>query len=90
MKNSTKQMTGYKPSQFAPAIQFLWAPDIHISTVKKGCSNCGRGGEKAHPVNCDNLWKEMMRTEGAKVQCWRPAGSILIWGETDEPGKQTI
>ena len=88
MKNSTMQMKGYKPSQFAPAIQFFWGKDIHISDFRKGCGNCGRGEEKDHLVNCDNLWKQMRGTEGDKIECWRPPGSILVWGEEYERREQ--
>ena len=81
MKNSTKQMTGYKPSQFAPVVQSLWAPDIHISTVKKGCKTCAAREDEYGVNGCNVRWDYMREQGGGMVECWRPPGSILVWGE---------
>lgn len=46
----------------------------------KRCSTCGRwkGLDKG---GCD-LFRKMAKLK--RWACWRPAGTILIWGEVDE------
>ena len=73
--HNEQQMIGVKPSQFAPVIQSIWGIDVHVTKLK-GCKTCA-----VQEVDCKDRWDEMMETGGGKVQCWRPPGSILIWGE---------
>lgn len=41
--------------------------------------------------DCKSRHRHMKQTGALnKVGCWRPVGTILIWGETDEQGEQTV
>lgn len=46
-----------------------------------GCFCCAVGDED----DCKTRWDYMRDHGGGLVNCWRPPGSILVWGEENEP-----
>ena len=58
----------------------------------QSCEDCAVVWDhEAAKLGCKKRWDHMKQTGALnKVGCWRPIGTILVWGETDEPGKQTI
>jgi len=46
---------------------------------RRGCDTCA-----IPETECKERWDYMRETGGEKVQCWRPPGCLLVWGEEQD------